>query len=239
MAAKILTKANWKVIGCTIVVCWFTGPASTAQTPPQPEAVNVPTRTAAPQLQERPRYQIERGDVIDLVFPLETDFNQTVTVAPDGYISLRGVGDFFAAGKSLPELREALLTAYSGVLHNPIINVDLKDFQKPFFIVNGQVARPGKFDLREDITVAQALAIAGGMTDKAKSTQILLFRRMPGGSMVEVRKLDVKRMVKRGDLSEDVVLQPGDLIFVPQNAISKIQQFLPTSSLGLYTTGMP
>jgi polysaccharide biosynthesis/export protein len=239
MAAKNRVKADWKVIGCVIVVCWFSGFSSSAQTPTQLEPVNVPAGRAAPQLQQRPRYHIEQGDVIDLVFPLETDFNQTLTVAPDGYVALRGVGDFYAAGKSLPELHDALLTAYAGILHNPIINVDLKDFQKPYFIVNGQVAHPGKFDLRENINVSEALAIAGGATEKAKSSQVLLFRRMPGGTMVEVRKLDVKKMLKKGNLTEDVVLQPGDLIFVPQNTISKIQQFLPTSSMGMYSTGLP
>lgn len=57
--------------------------------------------------------------------------------------------------------------------------------------------------------------------------------------MVEVRKLDVKKMMKKGDLTEDAVLKPGDVIFVPQNFISKIDRFLPTSEMGVYTAGMP
>lgn len=205
-----------------------------------PAAVKVPAGRAAPQLLQRPRYRIQPGDVIDLNFPLQSAFNQTLTVAPDGYVSLRGVGDFYVADKSLPQLRQALLTAYSGILHDPIVNVDLKDYQKPYFIVNGEVAHPGKFDLREDITVTEALAIAGGATENAKSSQVLLFRRLPGGTMVEVRKLNLKKMLKKGDLTEDVLLQPGDLIFVPQSAISKIERFLPTSSLGVYSEpGIP
>lgn len=213
---------------------------SRAQTPaPQTKPVSINTPPREPELQTRPRYEIEPGDVIELNFPLQTEFNQTLTIAPDGYVSLEGIGDFYAAGKSLPELRRALVTAYSGILHNPIVNVELKDFQKPFFIVNGQVTHPGKYDLRENITVTEALAIAGGATDAAKSSQVLLFRRLPGGSMVEVRKLDMRRMYKKGDLTEDVSLKPGDLIFVPQTALSKIEKFLPTSSMGVYTSGMP
>lgn len=205
------------------------------------QAVRVDTATgkAVPQLQERPRYRVQSGDVVDLQFPLQSDFNQTLTVAPDGFVSLRGVGDFYMQGKTLPELRDALVTAYSGILHNPIVNVDLKDFQKPFFIVNGEVAHPGKFDLRENVTVEEALAIAGGTTQSAKSSQVLLFRHLPGGTMVEVRKLDLKKMLKKGNLTEDVMLQPGDLVFVPQSAISKIERFLPTSSLGVYSSGLP
>jgi hypothetical protein len=52
-------------------------------------------------------------------------------------------------------------------LHNPIINVVLKDFEKPYFIAGGQVAHPGKFDLRDDTTLTEAIAIAGGFTGKA------------------------------------------------------------------------
>lgn len=205
----------------------------------QPAAQPVSAHPDGPSLEQRPRYHVEPGDTIELNFPLQTDFNQTLTVAPDGYVSLKGVGDFYAEGKSLPELHQALANAYAGILHNPIVNVDLKDYQRPFFIVNGQVEHPGKFDLRENITVTEALAIAGGANQNAKSSQVLLFRHMPGGALVEVRKLDMKKMYKKGDLTEDVPLQPGDLIFVPQTAISKIERFLPTSQLGLYSAGMP
>lgn len=239
MAARIVPRRLWESIVCIAAMYWLAGSALNAQAPSKPESADLLAEKAVPELHERPRYHIERGDVLDLVFPLEVDFNQDVTVTPDGYVSLRGLSDLYVAGKSLPELHDALIAAYSGILHNPIINVALKDFQKPFFIVNGRVAHPGKFDLREDITVSQALAIAGGVTDAGKSSQILLFRHMPGGTMVEVRKLDMKKMLSKGDLTEDAVLQPGDLIFVPQNVISKIQRFLPTSSLGLYTTGIP
>lgn len=233
------TSSFLSLLGSVIIVCWVAPPALIAQQPSQAMPASVPVGKAAPQLQERPRYRIEPGDVIDLNFPLESDFNQTVTVAPDGYVALRGIGDFFAAGKSLPEFRQALATAYSVILNNPIVNVDLRDFQKPFFIVNGEVAHPGRFDLRENITVSEALAIAGGTTDRAKSSQVLLFRHLSDGAMVEVRKLDVKKMMKKGDLTEDAVLKPGDVIFVPQNFISKIDRFLPTSEMGVYTAGMP
>lgn len=228
-----------RIFSVSALVLLMTAGLFAQQPEKQPVSEQVAPGKAAPQLLSRPRYRIEPGDVIDLAFPIAADFNQTVTVAPDGYVALRGVGDFYAEGKSLPELRDALVKAYSGILHNPIVNVDLKDFQKPFFIVNGEVAHPGKFDLREDITVTEALAIAGGATQNAKSSQVLLFRRLPGGTMVEVRKLDLKKMMKKGDLTEDVMLQPGDLIFVPQTALSKIERFLPTSSMGMYSTAIP
>jgi polysaccharide export outer membrane protein len=193
----------------------------------------------APGLLTRPRYHIQSGDVLALSFPLSPEFDQTVTVTPDGYVALRSAGDLAVAGKSLPELREQLRKAYLPLLNDPEINVDLKDFQKAHFTVGGEVGHPGKYELREDISVTEAIAVAGGATTSAKSSQVLLFRPLPNGSMMEVRKLNMNRMIKKGDLSEDVRLQPGDFLFVPKTVLSTIERFLPTSSLGMYTTGMP
>src|SRR5207249_4925094 len=80
-----------------------------------------------------------------------------------------------------------LRTSYAKILHDPVINVELKDFEKPYFIVGGEVGHPGKFDLRGDTSVAQAVAIAGGLRDSAKHSQILLFHRVPDG-WLQVKK---------------------------------------------------
>lgn len=187
-----------------------------------------------PRLQRRnPRYRLCNGDVLDLNFPFTPEFNQTVTVQPDGYISLHGLGDLHVEGKTLPELTETLRAAYGKILHDPTLTVDLKDFQKPYYIVTGEVGHPGKFDLRGDTTVAQAVAVAGGLTSSAKHSQVLLFRGV-SDNWVEVKQLDLKRMLQTKNLAEDVHLQPGDLVFVPKNFVSKISSFIPRPSLGAY-----
>ena len=81
----------------------------------------------------------------------------------------------------MPELTETVKTAYARTLHNPVITIGLKDFEKPYFIASGQVEKPGKYDLRSDLTVTEAVAIAGGFNDKAKHSQVVLFRPVPGG----------------------------------------------------------
>jgi polysaccharide export outer membrane protein len=112
-------------------------------------------------------------------------------------------------------------------------NKFLKDFEKPYFIAAGQVAKPGKYDLRSDLTVTEAVAIAGGFNDKAKHSQVVLFRPLRGGGY-EAKLLNVKKLLATRNLSEDVQLQPGDMLYVPQNELSKIRPFLPTSSMGAY-----
>lgn len=184
-----------------------------------------------PTLQQRnPRYQLCKGDIFELNFPLTPDFNQTVTVHPDGYITLVSVGDLYVAGKTVPELRELLKTAYSKTLHDPIINVVLKDFEKPYFIAGGEVSKPGKYELRDDTTLTQAIAIAGGFNENSKHSQVLLFRRV-SNDWAEARVLNVKKMFQAGNLSEDLHLQPGDMFFVPQNRISKIRKWIPYTAV--------
>ena len=179
-----------------------------------------------------PRYLLRPSDVLQITFAISPEYDQSITVQPDGYINLRGVGDVYVAGKSVPELIEALKKTYQQFLHEPIINVELKDFEKPYFIAGGEFGHPGKFELRGDTTVSEAVAIAGGFTDKAKHSEVVLFRRAPGG-WAEAKRLDVKQMLAKKDLSEDVHLRPGDLIYVPKNSLSKLRQFIPNTGLGM------
>jgi polysaccharide biosynthesis/export protein len=179
------------------------------------------------------RYTIHPSDTLELSFMLTPEFNQTVTVQPDGYITLRNVGDLPAAGHTLPELTESIKTAYSKILHDPVVSVDPKDFEKPYFVVGGQVGKPGRFDLRGDVTLTQAIAIAGGFADAAKHSQVLLFRRL-SDQWTQARIINVKKMLSSRNLQEDPLLQPGDMLFVPKNALSKVKPFLPTASAGAY-----
>jgi polysaccharide export outer membrane protein len=187
---------------------------------------------ADPHFQQRnPRYKLEAGDSCEVFFELSPEFNQTVTVQPDGYITLRGIGDLQVAGRTMPELTQLLQSAYSRILHEPLINVVLKDFEKPYFVADGQVGRPGKYDLRGDTTLTQAIAMSGGFLDSAKHSQVLLFRRASDG-WFSAQIFDVKKMEKQGNLDEDPHLHPGDMLFVPKNHFSKIKPFLPGYSVG-------
>jgi polysaccharide export outer membrane protein len=189
---------------------------------------------AAPRFQERnSRYRLRKGDSFDLDFAMTPEFNQTVAVQPDGYITLKAAGSMFVEGQTVPQLTETVKAAYANILHDPVIAISLKDFEKPYFIASGQVAKPGKYDLRSDLTVTEAVAIAGGFDDKSKHSQVVLFRPLPGGGF-EAKLINVKKLLASRNLSEDVQLQPGDLLYVPQNSLSKIRPFLPSSSMGAY-----
>jgi polysaccharide export outer membrane protein len=188
----------------------------------------------SPGFQERyPRYQIVPGDAMDVAFEFSPEFNQAVTVQPDGYISLRGVGDVHVSSLTVPELVTKLQASYSQILNKPAISVTLKNFESPYFSALGQIGRPGRYVLHGETTLAEAVAIAGGFTDRSKHSHVILFRRV-SSQQTEVTVIDMKKMMKAGSLSEDPILRPGDLIFVPQNKISKIGRFIPTSNVGTF-----
>jgi len=192
---------------------------------------------AQQELEQRyPRYQLRPLDVLIITFSATPEFDQTVTVQPDGYIALRGAGDLHVQSKSVPEVKTLLGDVYKKILHEPVINVELKEFEKPYFIAGGEFGKPGKYELRGDTTVAEAVAIAGGYTDRAKHSQILVFRRVPNG-WLEAKRVDIKAMMNRQNLSEDIQVRSGDLIFVPKSVFSKVRQFIPSS--GFSIPGVP
>jgi protein involved in polysaccharide export with SLBB domain len=99
----------------------------------------------------------------------------------------------------------------------------------------GEVGKPGKYELHADTSILEAIEIAGGFTHEARHSQVLLFRHV-NDDLVEARVFDLKKMLKERSLDEIPQLSPGDLIFVPQNSISKIERFLSKPSLSMYVS---
>ena len=180
-----------------------------------------------------PLYRLRPQDVVEVSFTVAPEFNQTLTVQPDGYVMLKDAGLVKAQGLDLQQFTAAVQKAYRGYLHDPQAAVALKDFEKPSFIVGGEVAKPGKYELRSDTTVVEAVEIAGGLTERAKHSQVVLFRKTDG-DLVEARLLNLKKMLKQNNVREDAHLRPGDMVFVPQNTISKIAHFLSKPSVSMY-----
>ncbi len=183
----------------------------------------------------RPLYRLSKSDVVEVSFTFTPEFNQTATVQPDGRIALRSASAVIAEGKTAEELEETIRTAYTGILHEPEVTVTLKEFDKPFFIASGEVGHPGKYELRSPTTVSEAVAMAGGFTEKAKHSQVIVFRHVTP-EMVEARIINVKRVLKAHDLNEDMALQAGDFLVVPKSLVSNVMRFMPTTSMGMFLT---
>jgi len=217
--------------------------ASAAQAGPQnvvPAPGDNSTASNVPQFQARDsRYRMVAGDVFDVNFDLSPEFNQQqITVQPDGFVTFRGVGDVKVAGLTMPQLREAIRGAYSKTLHDPIISITLREFQKPFFIADGQLGHPGRYELHGPLTLSEGIAMAGGFLESAKHSQVVLYRRVDD-QWSSAQIINVKKMEGDRDMREDPVLHPGDMLFVPKNRLSKVKPFIPTTNVGMSAYAMP
>src|SRR5437660_4540360 len=179
------------------------------------------------------RYRLQPGDVLEVQYRYSPEFNQTVTVQPDGYISLEIGGDLKVAGFTIEETHQAILRQASKRLQDPVATIVLKEFQKPYFVVAGEVATPGKIEMRERVTAIQAIMLAGGMKETAKSSQVVVFRKI-NSDMAEVKLLNLKSIRRTSDLENDLTLQAGDMVFVPRDRISKIERFMKLASVAAF-----
>lgn len=240
-------KSRYILIAAVLLVAPLCWPQEQSQEQskdaPPPDMVKVQTAitgtTGSSGFGERnPRYQLCPGDEFDLHFEFTPEFNQTkIVVQPDGFVSLNNVGDVHVAGLTIPELQKTLVSAYGKILAKPVITVTLLDFNKPYFIATGQVGKPGKYDLRANTTLIEAIGIAGGFNENAKHSEVWLYHRAPDGT-VQGKRINVKQMLAAGNLNEDFRVQPGDTIYVPQNVASKLKGFIQPSVGATVMPGM-
>ena len=158
-------------------------------------------------------YVIGPEDVLSIVFWREKDLSADVVVRPDGKISLPLLKDLQAAGLSPDQLTEVLVKAAAKYVSQPNATVMVKEINSRKVFVVGQVAKPGTFPLAGDLTVLQALALAGDVLEYAKATKITVVR-VEGG---EERRFpfNYKEVVKGKNIAQNIRLKPGDTIIVP------------------------
>lgn len=197
-----------------------------------------PALRADEQLHRRPIYTLHVGDVIVLNYRYTPEFNQTVTVQPDGCVNLNIVGSIGVAGLSIDDARAQIVQKASSRLNKPELTITLQQFEHPYVVVAGEVERPGKFDLRENMTALQAVMLAGGFKDSARDTHVLLFRRI-NADQAEVRKLDLHNVKKNADLERDAELEPGDMLLVTRNRMEHVARFMKATNLGVYFNPTP
>jgi protein involved in polysaccharide export with SLBB domain len=207
------------------------GPTSHPQDPATQEIRSAVSGSmlTAPVLQTYPgsRYRVGPYDEISINFTLVNGFDEAVFVKPDGYLSLIGAPDIYVFGDTQPEIEQKVRQAYKGALNEPIlVNIIISLANPPYFVVGGQVNNAGKFVLHGQFTVAEAIQAAGGFQlATAKHSHVLLFHRV-SQDLVSTQLIDLKRILDKGDLGNDVFLQSGDLVYVPKNALSKVTPFL-------------
>jgi polysaccharide export outer membrane protein len=182
--------------------------------------------------QRNARYLLQPTDVLEIKYRYTPEFNQTVTIQPDGFCNLDLTGDLKLRGLTVEQARDVIATQAARRLKDPEITVALKEFEKPYFVVGGEVGHPGRFELRGVTSPIEAIAIAGGFKVSSRHSQVILYRRV-GPDLGEAKVLNLKAPMNTPVLEAGMDIHSGDVLVVPQNTISKIERFVKWANIGL------
>ena len=145
------------------------------------------------------------------------ELSSTVTVRPDGLISTPLVEDMQAAGRNPVDLSRDVEKALAKYIRDPVVSVVVTAFQGVYsdqIRIVGEAAKPQAVPYRQNMTILDVMIQVGGMTDFADGNGAVLIRGSEGGKQYSVR---LKDLLKRGDISANVAVMPGDIIIVPQS----------------------
>jgi polysaccharide export outer membrane protein len=178
--------------------------------------VQAPTQvpSGAPSKPAKDDYVIGPGDVLAINVWKEPEISRSVPVRPDGKVSLPLVGELTAGGLTTVKLRDSITDKLKDYISNPEVIVIVQEVKSRSFNIVGKVGKPGSYELAKPMTVLDAIAMAGGFQDFAKSSKIYVLRRQPDGSRTML-PFNYKSVIKGRGLDQNVELQPGDTVVVP------------------------
>lgn len=185
-------------------------------------------------------YRIRSGDKLSIKLLYHSELSEpSVVVRPDGFITLAMIDEVMARGLTVAEMKTSIEKAYSEVLLNPVVSINLIEYVAPRIYVGGQVAKPGRYDLREGHTLMQAIILAGGFTREANRKMVMLARPDTEGKL-KMTAFDTMQMLSDSRTVREVTLEGGDYIFVPDSKLSKMsrvievfRELIPTFGLGV------
>jgi polysaccharide biosynthesis/export protein len=169
-------------------------------------------------------YVIQPGDDLSVDFYLNPEFNDQVAVRPDGKVTLRMVGDLKAAGLTSAQFANVIDKAYTNELRSPDAVVHVKNMPSRQVYVQGQVSKPGAFPLETGMTALQAISEAGGLTEDANSSAVVI-RRDACGTPHPIR-INLASASAHPDKGEDIALTSRDILVVPRSTISSMDLFV-------------
>jgi polysaccharide export outer membrane protein len=155
-------------------------------------------------------YVLGASDVVEVFVWKEPELSRTITVRPDGRISLPLAGELAAAGSTASSLQEQIERELRQYLDQPLVTVIVKEIKSPTISVLGEVRRPGRYVISQSTTALDAVAMSGGFTEFARQDRVTVFRR--GDGRTEPVRVRLKRLLSRG--GESFYLQPGDTVHV-------------------------
>jgi polysaccharide export outer membrane protein len=212
------------LLALSISVMMAAIPAASAQTqspdqapsnPPDAAKAQSPAPAATPAANVNPNsYIIGAEDQLSISVWKEPDMSRNVPVRPDGMISLPLLGDIKAIGYTPLQLQDQIATALKKYISDPQVTIIVAEVHSLTFNVVGEVQKPGYYPLTRRMTVLDAIALAGGFKDFAKTKKIYVLRTNASGQQ-ERLPFNYKQVIKGENPQQNVELQPRDTIVVP------------------------
>jgi polysaccharide export outer membrane protein len=207
MTSMIPSTPARHLVGIASLVGALAGCASSGSLPPVPQVADAPET----------HYRIGPMDVLNIVVWHNPELSGPVTVRPDGFVSLPLTGDLQAAGHTPAELSASAGEALKKFVRDPDVSVIVTGFQGVYadqIRIVGEAARPQAVPYRRDMTLLDVMIQVGGMTDFADGNNAVLIRGSQNGKQFHIRLTD---LLKRGDISANAAVLPGDIVMVPQS----------------------
>lgn len=203
----------------SVVICACAG---TKAAPQAGTTAAVPTSSSPRAVSE---YRVKPGDRLDIKFFGNSELNEDLVVRPDGKITLQLIQEVVAAGKTPAELTVELRQKYSEFLAKPEVAVIVRSFSSHIVYVDGEVVRPGVYNLVGETSLLQTVALAGGFKDSARKAEVVIIRRDAIGNPLGFL-VDAEKAVDAGELGSYTVLEPNDIVYVPKSAVANVNTFI-------------
>ncbi len=204
MSDRSASRAFW-VGGCAALALLLGGCATSDLPPAPPQAASADYN-----------YVIGAGDSVNIVVWRNPELSGSYPVRPDGKISAPLVEELVAQGKTSVELARDIEKKLSTYVRDPVVTVIVTGFVGPYseqIRVVGEAARPLFLPYKQKMTLLDVMIAVGGLTDFADGNRAIIQRTSEGNKQYAVR---LKDLIKRGDLSANVEMRPGDILVIPQ-----------------------
>lgn len=161
-------------------------------------------------------YLVGPGDTLNIIVWRNPELSMVVPVRPDGKVSTPLVDELVAQGKTSVEIARDVEKALSKVVRDPVVTIIVTSFVGPYseqIRVVGEAAKPQALPYKQKMTLLDVMIAVGGLTDFADGNAASIMRASEGSRLYSVR---LKDLVKRGDISANVEMKPGDILIIPQ-----------------------
>ncbi len=170
-------------------------------------------------------YRVFPGDTVAVTIHTAQELSGEYVIGPDGRANLPLAGAVMVAGSTAPEAANLIAQRYVRTLRDPIVEVRPTAFGSQRILVGGEVASPGLFDLpSQRIGVLEATVLAGGLTIRARRSEMVVLRRSANGGLM-MRTVNLSR-AERGQPVDTVPLSRFDIVFAPRRGIAEVNDFI-------------